>query len=273
MPNSTKADINNVIESAMSRLDGKASVENAKPDPALTRKSLGRRDYDLALAQRLEQLRTAMGEETSETTSAPPIAAPAFVTTQRRSLQAGILFATAIFSALSGAGLMWLAIGGNPPTPEPPTRNISVTPTAPVAQVAPTPAAEATPPTPPSPVRSDDDQARDLLEAWRTAWSNRDIESYLSHYAPDFTPADGQKRADWAAARRKNISSRPEISVQVHQLRIERIDENQIRLSFLQDYAAGAYREKDQAKTLLLVRTDEHWLIASEWQGKPPARH
>ncbi|MDP3540755.1 MAG: hypothetical protein Q8S26_18810 [Azonexus sp.] len=272
MPKPNEADINNVIESAMSRLDGKALVVNAEPDPALARKSLGRRDYDLALAQRLEQLRTAMGEDTPEALPIPPVAAPAIVNAPRRTFQPGTLLATAIFSALAGAGIMWLAIGGNPPAPEPHTRSISPAPVAPIAQVAPIPATEATPPTPPAPVRNDDDQVRDLLEAWRLAWSNRDIENYLSHYAPDFTPADGQKRADWAAARRKNISSRPDINVQVRDPRIERIDENQIRLEFLQDYTAGAYREKDQAKTLLLVRQDDRWQIAGEWQGKQPAR-
>lgn len=269
MPNPNEADINNVIESAMSRLDGKASVENAEPDPALARKSLGRRDYDLALAQRLEQLRTAMGEDSPEAPPIPPVIAPAMVNAPRRTFQPGTLLATAIFSALAGAGMMWLAIGGNPPAPEPQTRTISPAPAAPIAQVAPAPTTETTPPVP---VRNNDDQVLDLLEAWRQAWSNRDVESYLSHYAPDFTPADGQKRADWAAARRKNISSRPDINVQVREPRLERIDENQIRLEFLQDYAAGAFREKDQAKTLLLVRKNDRWQIAGEWQGKQPAR-
>jgi ketosteroid isomerase-like protein len=166
---------------------------------------------------------------------------------------------------------MWLALGGNPPAPEPQTRSISAAPVVPAPPTAVAPAAEALPSTPPVPARSDEDQVRETLEAWRQAWSNRDSAAYLSHYSPDFAPPDGQNRTEWAAARRKNLASRTDISVQIHALQIERIAGDQMKLSFLQDYASGSYREKAQAKTLRMIRQDADWLIAGEWQGSPPA--
>lgn len=268
MSNSTEADVNSVIESAMSRLDTAAPGDSPRPDPALARKSLGRRDYDLALAHRLEQLRSAMGEDPPEATPAAAAlaAVPHPITVAPgRTFGAGSLAATALFSALAGAGLMWLAVGANPPLPEAPTRSISIAPAAPA------PVAEPQPSPPPAPVRSDEDQVRETLEAWRQAWSNRDSAAYLSHYSPDFAPPDGQKRSEWAAARRKNLASRTDISVQIHALQIERIAGDQMKLSFLQDYASGSYREKSQAKTLRMIRQDGGWLIAGEWQGSPPA--
>ena len=73
------------------------------------------------------------------------------------------------------------------------------------------------------------------------------------------------------AERRKNLSSRPQISVSVHDLRIERLAEDRMKLAFLQDYAAGNYRENAQAKTLVLARNASNWLILGEWQGAEQA--
>jgi len=250
---STDKDIGSIIESAMRRLPPDASSADAEPDGA--RKNLGRRDYDLALARRLEQLKTAMGEDLP----AVP-AAPGRVPLPRRTFGSGTLVATALISALLGSGLTWTMSAGSKPTAPPPTRTISAAP------APPTPAASA-PVVPPAPARSDEDLARQRLETWRLAWSNRDGDAYLRQYSPDFTPADGQKHADWAAARRKNLASRSDISVQIRDLHIERLADDRLQLVFLQDYVSGSYRETGQRKTLLLVRHDSGWLIAGEWQG------
>ena len=110
-------------------------------------------------------------------------------------------------------------------------------------------------------------QARDLVEHWRRAWSSRDVDAYLGCYSANFVSARGQTRTKWAKARRRNLSSRSEISVQVHDLRIERIDTGRLKAVFLQDYASDRYREVAQPKTLLLVRAGDDWRIAQEWQG------
>lgn len=278
VPNPTEPDIKNVIESAMSRLAPRTPGHEAAPDPAKERKSLGRRDYDLALAQRLEQLQTAMGESPSTVPPMTHAAGAPLAAIPPRPPQSITLVATALISALAGAGAMWLAIGSPPPAESAQTQIVSaapvpvaaaLAPVTPVAQAAPAASAEPAPPPPPA-VNSDEDQARQLLDAWRQAWSSRDSDAYLSFYSPDFTPADGQKRADWAAARRKNLASRPDISVNAREVNIERIDDQQLKLAFLQDYAAGSYRETAQPKSLLLVRQGGKWLIAGEWQGAMP---
>jgi hypothetical protein len=254
---STQPDVSSVIESAMSRL----APGN---DPANARKNLGRRDYDLALAKRLEQLRTAMGEDApAEKTPAAPTASPA--SAPGRTFAAGTLAATALLSALAGAGLMWLARANDTPAPAKQTKPISIAPAATVPPPIAIPVAAA-----PTPIDSTEDEVRKRLESWRQAWASRESEAYLRHYSPDFIPADGQKHADWAAARRKNLASRSDIDVQVRELRIEKIDDERLKASFLQDYASGNYREKAQEKTLLFVRRGSDWLIAGEWQGMAP---
>ncbi|WP_265946482.1 hypothetical protein [Dechloromonas sp. A34] len=204
----------------------------------------------------------------AQATSVSPSAAP-------RTTPAATLLATALVSALAGAGAMWLAIGGQPENEPTRTQIINAAPVPVAPPVAPqAPVAEAAAPATSEPapmVNSDEDQARKLLESWRHAWSSRDGDAYLSFYSPNFTPADGQKRADWAAARRKNLASRPSIKIEVREINVERIDERQLRLAFLQDYAAGSYRETAQPKILRLVRQEGKWLIAEEWQGMAPA--
>lgn len=267
MPNPTEPDITSVIESAMSRLAPRTPGHKAAPDPATERKNLGRRDYDLALARRLEQLQTAMGESPA---TSPPVAQTASLSSAApRSTPAATLLATALVSALAGAGAMRLAIGGQPASEPTPPQIVNAAPVPVAPPVAPqAPVAEAAAPA--AMVNRDEDQARELLEAWRQAWSSRDGEAYLSFYSPNFTPADGQKRAEWAAARRKNLASRPLIKVEVRDINVERVDDQQLKLAFLQDYAAGSYRETAQPKILQLVRLEGKWLIAGEWQGTAP---
>lgn len=261
VPNSTDPELNNVIESAMSRLSSQTPGQEAAPEPApKQRDSLGRRDYDQALAHRLEQLQVAMGENAP---AAPPATKPAPSTVQPRPARAATLLATALISALAGAGAMWLAIGGKPAGEPAQTRTISALPAPPPAAAEPAPA-------PPPVQKSDETQVRELVENWRQAWSNRDGEAYLSHYSPDFSPADGQSRSAWAAGRRKNLASRSDISVQVRDLRIEHLADQRMKLTFLQDYASGKYRENAQAKTMLLAFQDAHWRIVGEWQGAMP---
>lgn len=274
MPNPPEPDVTNVIESAMSRLAPLKADHGAAPEAAGERKNLGRRDYDRELARRLEQLQTAMGESPAAVPSVPQ-AASSSPSPAPQTTPTAPLLATALISALAGAAAMWLAIGGQPASETPQTRIINAAPIAVAAPlVPPAPVAEPAPPAAREPapmVNSDEDQARELLEAWRQAWSRRDSDAYLSFYSPNFTPADGQKRADWAAARRKNLASRPTIKVEVREINVERIDERQLRLAFLQDYAAGSYRETAQPKILRLVRQEGKWLIAEEWQGMAPA--
>lgn len=254
-----------VIESAMSRLDSEGDA-----DPAEAKRSIGRRDYDLALAHRLAQLRVAMGEE-PPAASTVPTPAPAQISTAHH-FGAGSLLLTALISALTGALLTYQAMRSSDAPAVQQTQMISTAPkpaSAPVA-VVPAPSQQTAVLAGVSPAKSDEAQVRENLEAWRRAWSDRDSETYLSRYSPDFAPADGRNFNDWAVTRRKKLASRKEISIAVRDLQIESIDAQKMRVGFLQDYASGNYRETAQAKTLLFVRQGSDWLIAGEWQGSSP---
>jgi ketosteroid isomerase-like protein len=250
-----------LIESAMDRVASRAS-DKASAD---SRSGRGL-EYDKAVSRRLGQLRTALGEDL-------PAPAPSALENHREPERPHRLSAPAVghgrgygpsaivltggISALAGAGLMWLAIGGADRSNLP----ASVTPAALV------PAAAAPVVTPPLPVNEGESQARDLVQRWRQAWASGDIEAYLGCYSAGFVPVSGQTRTNWAKARRAKLLTRSKISVQVHQMSIERIDNHQLKVVFLQDYASGRYRENARPKTLLLIRTGSDWRIAGEWHG------
>lgn len=267
MPDDPKHEnINSVIELAMSRLAIRSSDSVAADDRKEQEKlDLGRRDYDLALANRLEQLR-AMGKDAYGVPPAPQAPVASEPPLQRPCLRTGTLLVAVLLSSVAGAGAMWFA----GPGPDNPQQAAAPVPTAPIVVPARSEVVEIAS-VAPAPIPTDDDQIRELIENWRSAWAGRDVDAYLAYYGADFTPANGQKHDEWAAARRKNISTRSSIAVATNDLTLERLDAQRMKARFLQDYASGDYRETAQAKTLLLVRNETGWKIAGEWQGEAPA--
>lgn len=278
MQNSSEKDTQSLIEAAMNSLPPK-SAANA-PATARERNSIGRRDYDLALAQRLEQLHMAMGDDGQHVLPQAPTTVQntpiPLATNNAREFGAATLITTAIVSALAGSGLTWLVLSNNGPTPFlPPAPVVSIAavvppPPPPALPVAATTKEETAAPVLP-PQKSAEQVATELLEGWRTAWANRDVDAYLGYYSRDFVSSKGQERGKWAEDRRKNLSSRHQISVNIHELKAERLADDQMQVSFLQDYASGNYRETAQPKTLLFKRQADSWLIVGEWQGANPA--
>ena len=183
------------------------------------------------------------------------------------------LLATSLVSAFIGAAAAWgaavVSVGAtaNPPA----TSHARVAAAMPVPQMATTTITTTTTVTPGAPPaqagKTEEEQLSQLLENWRQAWSASDVDAYLSRYSERFVPQGGQARAAWAESRRKNIAGRTGISVTVSALQIERMDDQRFRLSFLQDDAAGNYREEAQPKVLELVSEGPAWRIVSERQS------
>ena len=144
--------------------------------------------------------------------------------------------------------------------------------TAPTPADSPAQAAVLAPEPAQAPVVPLEDQIKSAVESWRQDWAARDMMAYLDHYSEAFTPADGISRRQWIASRYRNVGGRTAIEVQIKDLQVLPLDDNRVRVGFLQDYASGNYRETDQPKTLELVRgPDDRWRIVGEWQGEPPA--
>lgn len=152
----------------------------------------------------------------------------------------------------------------------------STSTSAPAANVdvseAPSAAAGPVVPADPANIRADTDThaaLRSTLESWRQAWAARDVQAYLGHYAHAFVPANGQPKAQWAANRRRTISSRSAIVLSLSQIELKSAGPDRWQARFLQDYASDGYVEKQLPKTLDLVREDGQWRLAAERSGTP----
>lgn len=265
----TPSNTQNRIELAMGRIVDPATSAATEPNtiPIDTR-STWRREQDRALKLRLKQLQVSLGQEPgplpSITASSGSTATQAFAGAQTsareasaRSYGIGTFLSVALFGAIVGAGLTWMAMNRAAPPNQPVAATFVAAETT-VATPEPKPAVE---------IDSSDSQARGLIEGWRQAWARRDASAYVTHYSQGFSPANGQTRDSWAVGRQRNFAGKSSIEVTISNLRIERLSDDRIKAFFLQDYTSGNYRENAKPKTLLLERAGQEWKIAGEWEG------
>lgn len=243
-----------LIESAMGRLEGVWR----QADGDWQRRA--RQGDERALQQHLAQLRAAMGEDGQQVQTMPVptvhAARPA-VASAVRGYGPATLFLGALASALVGAGATrWTMVSGygiDLPVVVAVAQESTQLPLSPV--VVPT-----------APAANIELEVRALVEHWRQAWSARDVDEYLASYGADFVPDNGMTRAQWEAARRNAILGKSRIEVQIKDLKVGQVERDRLEVAFLQDYAAGAYREIARPKTLSLTRQDGRWTIAREVQ-------
>ena len=115
---------------------------------------------------------------------------------------------------------------------------------------------------PPEALPSPESRVRETIHQWARAWSSRDAEAYLSHYAPDFSGAGGASRAEWEALRRKRITEPTSIDVTIVDLIIEAGTERATAY-FTQAYRSPGYADRGP-KVLTLQRFGDRWKIVGE---------
>lgn len=103
-----------------------------------------------------------------------------------------------------------------------------------------------------------------VIERWREAWSNGDVDSYLLNYSPGFTPSNDLTLEAWKANRRYRVKPEKKISVELSNFDIAMIGElNTGVIEFNQRYKSGGYVENSR-KRLNLVKEQGSWKITSE---------
>ena len=113
---------------------------------------------------------------------------------------------------------------------------------------------------------SDAGSGSDVLKsvhAWASAWSAKDVDTYLAAYADDFRPADGESRSAWAETRRERVSTPKSIKVGLSDISVKMNDGTHATVRFKQSYHASHLRSTGH-KTLSMVKADGKWLIQEE---------
>ena len=129
-------------------------------------------------------------------------------------------------------------------------------PAAPAAAPAPAPAAQA----------GNNDEVLRSVNAWARAWASNDVPGYISYYAPDFQTPKGMSRSAWEAERKSRIAKPRKIEVQIDSPKVRFDEKNRAVVSFRQHYKSGPM-DVSSAKTLVMVKNGDKWLIQQERSG------
>ena len=105
------------------------------------------------------------------------------------------------------------------------------------------------------------------IEGWAKAWSQKDINSYLAHYARDFRTPGNESRAEWEKSRRARITGAKSISVAVDSPKVTMKGPQEASVTFRQTYRSDKLNTRS-LKTLEMVQADGKWLIKEEKTGK-----
>ena len=104
------------------------------------------------------------------------------------------------------------------------------------------------------------------VQAWADAWSQKDIDGYLSFYASDFKTPKGEPRADWEKARKERIAGPKRIRVTIESPKVTMKGDDGAVVSFRQRYRSDNLQSSN-SKTLVLVRAEGKWRIQQERVG------
>lgn len=104
-----------------------------------------------------------------------------------------------------------------------------------------------------------------VVQSWARAWSARDVQAYLAHYAPDFDPAGGISRKAWVEERQQRIAGKGRIRVDIDKPQVT-TEGNSAIVHFRQSYVSDRLSATSR-KTLELERQRGKWLITQERTG------
>jgi tetratricopeptide (TPR) repeat protein len=119
----------------------------------------------------------------------------------------------------------------------------------------------------PAPAAGDaSDEVLKTVSDWAEAWSKKDADAYLSHYAKDFKTPGGEARESWEKTRRARISAPKSISVNIASPKVTMDGADRATVSFQQNYKSDVLKSNSR-KTLVLVKADGGWKILEEKSG------
>ena len=101
-----------------------------------------------------------------------------------------------------------------------------------------------------------------LIENWKTAWENKDIENYLNSYSSNFIYPNNMNKTQWEKYRTNRIVPKKLINILISNIKIKFVKEK-IKATFTQNYKSGKLNQIS-IKTLTYVEEDGQWLIFEE---------
>ncbi|NOQ52743.1 MAG: hypothetical protein GQ578_11085 [Desulfuromonadaceae bacterium] len=102
-----------------------------------------------------------------------------------------------------------------------------------------------------------------VIKSWTKAWSEQNVEDYLSFYSPDFHPSGARSRFAWENLRRSRLTHPKFIIVSLRDIKIDSVDSTSTRVNFIQSYKSNRYTDT-VTKQLEMKKENGGWKILSE---------
>ncbi len=112
------------------------------------------------------------------------------------------------------------------------------------------------------PVTASESEVSKALQGWASAWSRKDVRSYLGYYAKDFQTPNGMARKDWEAERTQRIDKPGKLQVSVDEINVS-VAGDKATVRFRQHYASSTLKSS-ASKTVVFVKSGGKWLIQQE---------
>ncbi len=103
------------------------------------------------------------------------------------------------------------------------------------------------------------------LQGWASAWSRKDVKTYLNYYASDFRTPNGMARKAWEAERTQRIDKPGKLQVSVDDINIS-VAGDKATVRFRQQYTSATLKSS-ASKTVVFVKSGGKWLIQQERVG------
>jgi tetratricopeptide (TPR) repeat protein len=100
------------------------------------------------------------------------------------------------------------------------------------------------------------------LQGWASAWSRKDVKTYLGYYANDFQTPKGVARKAWETERTQRIDKPGKLQVSVDDIKVS-LANDKATVRFRQNYTSATLKSST-GKTLIFVKTAGKWLIQQE---------
>jgi murein L,D-transpeptidase YafK len=101
-----------------------------------------------------------------------------------------------------------------------------------------------------------------FLSSWKKAWEEKDLETYISHYDPQFR-SRGMDLDAWKTHRERLNRKYGSLKIDIRDVIVVQISNDTAKVSFKQDYRANGYRDFG-LKKILLIKEGQHWKIKKE---------
>lgn len=103
---------------------------------------------------------------------------------------------------------------------------------------------------------------RSSLQSWADAWSSKDFQRYINHYASRFQPENAMPLEVWRQGREVRLEKPGDINVTISNLAFFP-EGDQPRVVFDQEYSSATYADRTQ-KEIIFVQDNNLWKISSE---------